>query len=38
MFSHPHDALQYLALGVKHTNFFSGLTTVASGGSNGTSF
>ena len=37
-FSHPHDALQYLALGVKSTNLYSGVTTVASGGSRGTSF
>lgn len=37
-FSHPHDALQYLALGVKSTNLYSNVTTVASGGSKGTSF
>lgn len=37
-FSHVHDALQYLALGVRHTNLYSGFTAVAQGGSNGTSF
>lgn len=37
-FSHPHDALQYLALGVKSTNLYSGVTTIAAGGSSGTSF
>jgi hypothetical protein len=37
-FSHPHDALQYLALGVKSANLYSNVTTVASGGSRGTSF
>jgi hypothetical protein len=37
-FSHPHDALQYLALGVRSANLYSGSTTVASGGSNGTGF
>lgn len=37
-YSHPHDALQYLALGVRSANLYSGSTTVASGGSNGTGF
>lgn len=37
-FSHLHDALQYLTLGVKSTNLYSGVTTVAAGGSKGTSF
>lgn len=37
-FSHPHDALQYLALGMKHANLYSSLVTVAGGGSKGTSF
>lgn len=37
-FSHPHDALQYLALGMKHANLYSSTVVVASGGSNGTSF
>lgn len=38
MWSHPHDALQYLALGVKSANLYSNVTTIASGGSKGTSF
>lgn len=37
-FSHPHDALQYLSLGVKQANLFSHGTTIASGGSSGTIF
>lgn len=37
-FSHPHDALQYLCLGLKHANAFGTNTTVASGGGRGTSF
>jgi hypothetical protein len=37
-FSHPHDALQYLALGVKTANLYTSTVTVASGGSKGTSF
>lgn len=37
-FSHPHDALQYLALGMKHANLYSPGFVVAAGGSNGTSF
>jgi len=37
-FSHPHDALQYLALGVRGANIYSSTTTVSSGGSNGTGF
>lgn len=37
-FSHPHDALQYLALGMKHANLYSPGVVVASGGSKGTSF
>lgn len=37
-FSHPHDALQYLALGMKHANLYSPIVTATSGGSNGTSF
>lgn len=37
-FSHSHDAMQYLALGVKSTNLYSNVTTTAAGGSRGTSF
>jgi hypothetical protein len=37
-FSHLHDALQYLSLGVKSANLYSGLSRVAAGGSKGTSF
>lgn len=38
LWSHPHDALQYLALGLRHSNTFSSNVTVASGGSNGSAF
>jgi len=37
-FSHPHDALQYLALGMKHASMYSSLVNVTGGGSKGTSF
>ena len=38
MWSHPHDALQYLALGIKTANLYSSVTNVTAGGSKGTSF
>jgi hypothetical protein len=36
--SHLHDALQYLALGVKSANPYSGLSRVEAGGSKGVAF
>lgn len=38
MFSHPHDALQYLALGLRHASLYSSTVVATAGGSNGTSF
>jgi hypothetical protein len=37
-FSHPHDALQYLCLGMKHTGTYNNSAVVTAGGGKGTSF